>query len=297
MDHRSFLKTLTPDEKRELTEKSNRAGFVHLMGHWGAILLMGSLIAARVPYWPLLLLPQGIALVFLFTLLHETSHRTVFRTLWLNKAVAWVCGLIIVLPPEWFRAFHFEHHRHTQDPHRDPELETPKPDGVSAYLRMLTGISIWRSHIATLLRNAFGQIEERYIADQAKPALRREAWAMLACYTALAVGSLLFWTPALLTAWLLPMLLGQPFLRLYLMAEHTGCPHVGDMFRNSRTTQTVWPIRALAWNMPFHAEHHAFPAVPFHKLPAFHDRIRAHIGTLEPGYTGFHRKFLAALSA
>ena len=47
--------------------------------------------------------------------------------------------------------------------------------------------------------------------------------------------------------------LGQPALRLYLLAEHTGCPAVPDMLANSRTVLTNAVVRWLAWNMPFHA--------------------------------------------
>jgi fatty acid desaturase len=36
--------------------------------------------------------------------------------------------------------------------------------------------------------------------------------------------------------------------------------------------------------MPYHAEHHAYPAVPFHALPALHARVRERIEHLEPGY-------------
>jgi len=36
--------------------------------------------------------------------------------------------------------------------------------------------------------------------------------------------------------------------------------------------------------MPYHAEHHAYPAVPFHALPQLHERVRGQIANLEPGY-------------
>ena len=77
-------------------------------------------------------------------------------------------------------------------------------------------------------------------------------------------------SPALLWVWIVPILLGQPFLRAYLLAEHARCPHVANMLENTRTTFTTALVRLIAWNMPFHAEHHAYPAVPFHKLPRFH---------------------------
>ena len=37
----------------------------------------------------------------------------------------------------------------------------------------------------------------------------------------------------------------------------------------------------LAWNMPYHAEHHAFPAVPFHNLPAVNRLIAPRLKTLK----------------
>jgi hypothetical protein len=49
-------------------------------------------------------------------------------------------------------------------------------------------------------------------------------------------------SPAPLIYWIVPALLGQPWLRLFLLAEHAGCPQVRDMLANSRTTYPV-PLR------------------------------------------------------
>ena len=104
--------------------------------------------------------------------------------------------------------------------------------------------------------------------------------------------------PALATqGWLwtglvLPALVGQPFLRAYLLAEHAGCDEgAGNMLANTRTLLTLRPVRWLAWNMPFHAEHHSFPAVPFHALPRLHAVMRDELKHFEPGYIAFHRRF------
>ena len=43
-------------------------------------------------------------------------------------------------------------------------------------------------------------------------------------------------------------------------------------------------MKLFAWNMPYHAEHHAYPAIPFHALPRLHARVRGKIENLEPGY-------------
>jgi len=73
--------------------------------------------------------------------------------------------------------------------------------------------------------------------------------------------------------WVLPTFLGQPFLRFYLIAEHTGCEATSDMMHNTRTTYTFWFYKKLAWNMPWHAEHHAFPQVPFYALDKVHELV------------------------
>ena len=125
--------------------------------------------------------------------------------------------------------------------------------------------------------------------------MRLEARITVAAYLGLAAASVVLWSPALLWAWIVPILFGQPFLRAYLLAEHARCPHVANMLENTRTTFTTALVRLIAWNMPFHAEHHAYPAVPFHKLPRFHEIVREHLRTTERGYVRFNRKFASGL--
>lgn len=295
MDHRTLIRSLPPQLRADLTRKSDRLGLLHLALHWGLIVLLGGLIAVQVPFWPVLMLPQGILIVFLFTLLHETSHRTPFATAWLNKAVAWICGFMIILPPDWFRHFHFDHHRYTQDPERDPELQTPKPASLGRYLVHITGIPVWIGHLKTVARNAAGDHGDKYVPSPERGRVVREARIMIAGYLLLAAVSILAASPVLIFAWLLPCLLGQPFLRLYLLAEHGGCPFVPDMLANTRTMHTNWVIRKLAWNMPFHAEHHSFPGVPFHQLPKLHALIKDHLKVTEDGYIRFNRRFAETL--
>jgi fatty acid desaturase len=120
---------------------------------------------------------------------------------------------------------------------------------------------------------------------------------LLGLYLLALLASIAAASAALLYLWVAPVLLGQPFLRLYLLAEHTGCPLVANMLENSRTTRSLAPLRRLAWNMPYHAEHHAYPALPFHALPAAHRVLRASIAIQAPGYVAVQREILAALRA
>ncbi|WP_412051618.1 fatty acid desaturase family protein [Hoeflea sp. Naph1] len=291
MDHKSFLASLSAEQCRSLNEKSDRRGLTQLALHMGNIALVGALIVMRVPFWPLLMVVQGILLVFLFTLLHEASHATPFRSAWLNTAAAHISCFLILLPPRWFRYFHFAHHRYTQVPGKDPELAAPKPDTWAEYIRHVSGIPLWTSQLRTLIRNAAGRCEDEFVPAGKRKAVRNEARAMLFAYAALFAGSIALDTPVLLYVWLIPLLLGQPFLRLYLLAELGRCAYVANMLENSRTTYTNAIIRRLAWNMPYHAEHHSYPTVPFHRLPDLHKLTQPHLAVTEQGYGRFHARY------
>ncbi len=284
---------------KRLVRRSNARGLGQFLGHLAALIATGLLVArVQGTLWlaPALLV-HGIVLAFLFAPLHETIHRTAFRSRGLNDAVAWLCGLSLLLPPDFFRAFHFAHHRTTQDPARDPELAVPKPASVAQYLWLASGLPFWRERITTLLRHAAGRVEESFIVERLRPAIIREARIALAIYGAIAVASVLLESGAAALYWVLPALLGQPALRLYLMAEHTGCPLVPGMLANSRTTRSNPLVRALTWNMPYHAEHHAYPALPFHALPAAHGLLKDRIAVQASGYLAAHHDIIAGFKS
>lgn len=274
-DHNSLLASLPSETRKALVVQSDGPGLLHFALHFGAILVGAALILAAVPGWPFLLPLQGILVGFLFTPLHETIHRTAFRSDWLNAAVAAFCGFAVLIAPNWFRYFHFAHHRFTHEPGRDPELEAAKPDTLWGYLLYVSGGPVWIGNVRVLLTNALNKRDDPYVPARGRAKVVREARLFLAAYGALLVLSIAAQSAVLFWVWLLPALLGQPFMRLYLLAEHSRCPHVANMLENTRTTFTTRFVRFIAWNMPYHIEHHTYPAVPFHKLPAFHQVIHS----------------------
>jgi fatty acid desaturase len=120
---------------------------------------------------------------------------------------------------------------------------------------------------------------------------------MLLLYLVIAGAALLFGSWAPLTYWVLPVLAGQPFLRVYLLAEHSLCPLVPDMLANSRTTTSNAIVRFFAWNMPYHAEHHAFPSVPFHALPNLHRVIAGDLRVTASGYIAVQRQLIRTFAS
>jgi fatty acid desaturase len=286
-------------EAGSLTGRCDTTGLKQLAVHLGVLLLTGYLVSTSraTGWWLFALVVHGFVLVFLFAPLHETVHRTPFRSRWMNTVVSWISGVLLVLPPAYFRAFHFAHHRHTQDPDRDPELTCPKPTSWRSWLWTVSGIPYWHERVTTTLRHAMGRVREPFIGVNAKAGIIREARILLAVYALIAVSALVAQSSAPLEYWLLPAMLGQPFLRMYLLAEHTGCPLVADMRANSRTTLTNLAMQRLAWNMPFHTAHHMFPGIPFHALPEAHRRIRDQVRYEARGYLSVQRELIRRLRA
>jgi fatty acid desaturase len=283
------------DTLRDWSRRADAPGLRHAAGHLALLVATGALVwAVRGTWliWPAMLV-HGVVLVFLFAPLHECIHRTAFRSRVLNEAFGFVAGLLLLLPQEYFRAFHFAHHRFTQDPARDPELASPKPRSVRQWLWQASGLPYWIAEIRGILGHALGRTPEAFYAnDRQRRAVILEARIALALYAAVAILSVWTDSTAALVYWIVPVLLGQPALRLYLMAEHTLCPLSGDMLENTRTTYTNGLVRFLAWNMPYHAEHHAFPAVPFHRLPEVNRAIRLRLKSTAPGYWTVQRDIL-----
>ncbi len=269
-----------------LMARSDRPALLRTVWHFGALTITGSLLwRFRSTPWVLpLLVAHGYVLAFVFCALHETAHRTAFRTRWLNAVVGTLAGLLTVWPYRNYRVYHWEHHRYTQEPERDPELFFPKPASRPAYLFVLTGVPNALRRVGDILRLAAGRADRPWMAPAEQRPLMVEARVYLGVYVALAIASVLAGSWIALLVWIAPWVIGQVFLRPYLLAEHTGCASTRDCLENTRTTLTLALVRLFAWNMPYHAEHHAYPAVPFHALPRLHERVRGRIENLEPGY-------------
>jgi fatty acid desaturase len=284
---------------RTLYSKSNWQGTWRTLVH-GALIAAGAVLIqqSRGRWWlPAALLLQGFFLVSLFAAMHECVHASAFRHRRLNDVVGWLAGLGIVFDATYYRQFHFAHHRYAQDPARDPELlTTPPPRTRAEYWWRATALPYWMSRGRNLVNLSRGRFDGlAFVPRTAHAEIVRSVRLMAAVLAAVVVVSLLLRTDVLLWTWLVPLVLGQPFLRLYLLSEHTGCTEDDDGLTNTRTTLSVWPVRFLMWNLPYHAEHHLYPSIPFHRLPATHRLLRSHLGFVARGYVGVHRMLYATL--
>ncbi|WP_426440781.1 fatty acid desaturase [Bradyrhizobium genosp. P] len=278
------LKPLSAANVRELSAKSNLAGSVRAASHFGMILVVGTfiwLVSSRYGLsWALPLIAlQGYFVAFLFMVVHETAHKTAFSSRAINLAVGNLSAFAIGLPYEYYCLFHWDHHRYTQDPDKDPELILgQKPASDTQLAIAYTGLLQVLTRVRLMFRHAWtGKVTVPWIPENKRAMIVREARLYLALYLALLVGSLLLHSAILLWVWIVPVLAGQLILRPYLYAEHTGCEQTRSAFENTRTTMTGAIMKWFAWNMPYHVEHHAYPTVPFHALPKLNVIVDGHI--------------------
>jgi fatty acid desaturase len=289
---------LAPVPLRALTRRSDRRGAVQFAAHAGSMAAAALLVWLTRPHWYLLVPAMalyGVTIVTMFAPMHECVHRTAFSSRAANDAVGWIAGVLSFYNSTFYRHYHAWHHRYTQDPARDPELMYPKAGSLPEYVREIAGINFWLRRAIDYPSLALGRTRGLpFVPESARRRIAVSMSLQLLVYAA-GAASLAFGSGAVLYYWFLPAILAQPLLRALLIVEHSGCSHDDNGLTNTRTTLTGFPIRLLMWNMPYHAEHHLYPAVPFHQLPALHLRIRDKLPNIAPGYLAANRAVIQSL--
>ncbi|MBM3619719.1 MAG: fatty acid desaturase [Alphaproteobacteria bacterium] len=294
------MRVLPTETLKALYRRSDAAGLLRWTIHVALLAAGGWLIHLAWGTWwlaPAWLL-QGMLVMALFAPMHESAHYTAFKSRWLNDVAAFLSAAAIFNIGTYYRHFHLAHHRYTQDPARDPELiAQPEPKTIGDYLWRISAIPFWATRVYQIARFPFGKVAGLdFIHPSAWPEIVRSARLQALFYAAIAATSVATGSWIAVTCWIIPAFFGAPLLRAYLVVEHNGCTHDDNGFTNTRTTLTNPLVRLIMWNMPFHAEHHLLPNIPFHRLPDAHQALRAHMQVVTPGYVRANREVLAGLS-
>lgn len=290
---------LPADDLKQLNRRSDLRGGLQFAGHLLVMGLSGLLWATQRDHWMIAapaLVIYGFSLATMFAAVHECAHRTAFATNWLNDSLGWLAGVLSFYNCAFYRRYHKWHHRYTQIPDKDPELEEPKPTTLAGYLWRVSGLPWWWGKIAGHWQVATGNMADMpYIAEDAYGIVMRATWLQLAVYGMAIAASVMAGQPWFLLYWVLPLAIGQPLLRMILFAEHTNCSYDDNPLTNTRTTLTTWPIKFLMWNMPYHAEHHLYPSIPFHQLGETHAQLAPHFARVDAGYVQVNRDIIGNL--
>ncbi|MDP2228547.1 MAG: fatty acid desaturase family protein [Moraxellaceae bacterium] len=310
---RKVTDIFTRDEIRQLTERSDLAGFGAIAFTWGVIVAVLALLAwaaqqalvIAVPVFLFGVMVLGGRHLALAILMHEAAHGTLFKTRWLNDRFAdWVCAKPIWGDVQKYKVHHFAHHTKTgQEGDTDLSLVEGLPCSRSSlwrkFARDLSGYTGLKFLFGRLLMDSGvikwtvandiqrlpqeGRRWHDYLRELAENSWRTALVHLFLVGAAVAAGHLWLYGVFVLT-YITPFPL---ILRIRSMAEHACTEKTADMFRNTRTTRagllarmTVAPHR-----VNYHIEHHVMASVPFRKLPLMHRMLRER-GALPaaPGY-------------
>ena len=267
----------------ELSRRSD-AGALARAGTQLAVLIGSAvlmLVATNPVVWWVAFCAQVLSQFAMFGLLHESIHGTAFASPRWNSAARWLAAVWQFAPPAWMRAFHFQHHRHTHEVALDPELGGMAwmarwPRGI-AWLATVSGLPILLARIGITVVAAIGipwllRKAVPYAVAAQHASLRRDARILLFVHAGL-IATALTVAPGILFLYAAAAA-AHAILSVYLTCEHRGLPEQGDVLQRTRSIRAGRLLRYLLWNMPYHAEHHAYPSVPFHALPRLHELLR-----------------------
>ncbi len=286
---------------RDLRQRTNVHGLIYFGSYLVLTALFATLTVADVlPVWARVVCFLLFANVFCFgeAILHETHHRTPFRSSWLNEAVHYFVGVLMLKEPLRDRWVHAAHHTYTSYPGLDPEIFLEPPPQMR-YLVIdffrLRFVFIW---LYSTLQNAIrpDELSRRFVPPSEYGKVKWSARACVAIYLAtigLSIGFHIWW-PVLLV--FVARFVGSPLLSWTTLTQHAAlAERVPDWRQNTRSVLMNPLSRLLVWNMGFHVEHHMNPTVPFHSLPRLHDAMSSSSPAPYPSTWAAWREMVPAL--
>lgn len=260
---------LTPDELAGLRRRSDARGLWCVAHAW--LVILGCMVALAVFPHPLVWL-AGVMIVGarqlgLAILMHDAAHGVLTERRWLNKWLGqYACSWPLFADLHAYRAYHLQHHRHTQQA-ADPDLSLSAPFPITRasfrrkILRDLTGQTMFKQRLAQF---------------------RKGVWPLGG-----AIGSNLGFLLVLTIAgqwhlffllWVVPYFTWFPMVtRIRNIAEHAMVPDNDDPFRNARTTKAnlLWRALVAPYWVNYHVEHHLLMYIPCYRLARFHRLLLA----------------------
>lgn len=276
---------------------------------WPTVLLTGGVLAALaatlwlyaqglLPVWAATLLVAALTYMS-YTPLHEAAHGNVHGgregLRWLNDVCGYLVAPIIAVPYASHTVEHFTHHRHTNQPDKDPDYIVSNfgRGPLKAFCALFQFLWVQNSFFA------------RHYWPKATPRERGIYLLELALslgWRVAAIALLAQAAAATLAGAMVVVLLGYLLGGLFTAYWFAYRPHIP--YENPARYQNTNSLIMPRWMKPFewfwlgqnlHSVHHLFPRVPFYRYHALHREIepilRAH-GTPIVGI--FSRRPLAA---
>ncbi len=289
---------------KQLTKRSDAPGLRYL-AIWAA-LLAGSGFLLHTSFslgiWaivPAMILYGSILTVPAYSLSHECSHGTAFRTRWLNESVLYITSVLYLEGPYFRRYAHARHHTYTWLRGLDAQMPFETPVTLKGWILEVSNIGQYLYDFPHMLRNALGLYRQdvlEFTPASELPKLKWEARILLAIYIGGAGAAI--WTGALWPLFYLaiPRMVGGVTMQLYTIIQHAEMEENNpNILKSTRSFSTNWFGNFLYANMANHVEHHLYPTVPFYKLPDLHKAVADQVPARDGGLFRNNARILRAV--
>ena len=291
-DRINFYRTPVDREKlRALTKRQNLPGLLQSMGILTFYLLTTSLCLYFFLKGQILLTVAACIIHSLFSnflgmeaSVHELSHKTPFRTRWLNELFYGIFSFLTWNNPVHFRESHRRHHHMTVFEGLDKEVVLV-PGALSRADYISWFLFDWKKFLMIMPANlAFftGRDQPDVFSwdplfEKDDPRRKRMFWWARFQLIGHILLAFLFARAGL---WVLIYTVSFSYFfftalsRSCEIVQHKGLkPNIPD-WRMTCHTMIFGPLMAFFyWRMNFHIEHHMFAAVPFYNLHKMHELL------------------------
>ena len=201
---------------------------------------------------------------------HEAQHSIIARSgeplRWLNETVGYLCTIPLVLPYKiaWF--IHQQHHAHTNDPDKDPDIGMKADNWFGAALASLRDRQ-------PINKRAYSFTE----IDADDPKMKKAQFeAIILGVFYFGTLSALAWSGYALEAfflWWLPRNIALTYIQVFLSwAPHFPMKETGR-YKDTRAWK-YWMGNFGALGMEYHLIHHLHPRIPLNKTPAAYREMK-----------------------
>ena len=219
-----------------------------LLGMYALLLGNGALYWTAPLPLPFHVLISVVAIHLAFTVWHEGVHRNAARVEWINDAIG-ILGIFPYMTPYYLQKWvHLQHHAYLNQP------DDPNAIYIDGPFRTLP---LRYPRIVLYLRDRVGR-DPRSRAQRIGDVL--PLLVVIGLYTAAWFqGAFL----ELILLWALPVVIAKVVMDWYI----NYLPHVGlppDRYRGTRVLDVPW-ITPLVLCHNYHAIHHLWPGIPWHR--------------------------------
>ena len=216
-------------------------------------------------------LVNGLIVYFLFSVVHDASHRAISEISWLNEVLGHI-GLFFFgpfAPFDFARWIHMQHHQFTNDPNKDPDFFAHKID-IFTPLRWLNFDYFYTKFFLTQA----GEIKRKYTDRVIIQVLLIAGLLILATTTGYLFEALFLWLiPTRISSFL--------FVAMFVYLPHVPFSHTAaqDEYKASSIRGGwEWLLTPLMAYQNYHLAHHLYPRSPFYRmLKLWNSRLEQHL--------------------